>query len=66
MVAAELWLLVCTFPLQRRKVISNLMWDLRANVLAVQGWIGAAFLLFILMVATTSGLLWFARRKGIE
>lgn len=33
-VAAELWLLVCTFPLQRRKVISNLMWDLRANVLA--------------------------------
>lgn len=33
-VAAELWLLVRTFPLQRRKVISNLMWDLRANVLA--------------------------------
>ena len=25
-----------------------------------------AFLLFILMVATTSGLLWFARRKGVE
>ncbi len=34
MVAAELWLLVCTFPLHRRKVIVNLMWDLRANVLA--------------------------------
>ena len=25
-----------------------------------------AFLLFLLMVATTSGLLWFARRKGVE
>jgi len=34
MVAAELWLLVCTFPLQRRKVIKNVMWDLRVNVLA--------------------------------
>ena len=34
MVAAELWILVCTFPLHRRKVIVNLMWDLRANVLA--------------------------------
>ncbi len=34
MVAAELWILVCTFPLHRRKVIRNLMWDLRANVLA--------------------------------
>jgi len=34
MVAAELWLLVCTFPLHRRKVVRNLMWDLRVNVLA--------------------------------
>lgn len=34
MVAAELWILVCTFPLHRRKVVRNLMWDLRANVLA--------------------------------
>ncbi len=34
MVAAELWILVCTFPLHRRKVARNVMWDLRANVLA--------------------------------
>ena len=27
MVAAELWLLVCTFPLHRRKVVRNLLWD---------------------------------------
>lgn len=33
-VAAQLWILVRTFPLQRRKVIRNLMWDLRTEVLA--------------------------------
>ena len=33
-VAAELWVLVRTFPLHRRNVVRNLMWDLRANVLA--------------------------------
>jgi multiple sugar transport system permease protein len=25
-----------------------------------------AFLLFLLMTATTSGLLWFARKRGVE
>lgn len=34
MVAAELWLLVRTFRVKRRKLFSNLMWDLRSNVLA--------------------------------
>ena len=34
MVAAELWVLVRTFPLHRRNVVRNLMWDLRTNVLA--------------------------------
>ncbi len=33
-VAAELWVLVRTFPLHRRNVAANLMWDLRARVLA--------------------------------
>ena len=33
-VAAELWCLVRTFPLRRRKVVVNLMWDLRTRVLA--------------------------------
>ncbi len=33
-VAAQLWILVRTFPLHRRKVVRNLMWDLRAEVLA--------------------------------
>ena len=32
--AAELWVLVRTFPLHRRNVVGNLMWDLRARVLA--------------------------------
>ena len=33
-VAAELWVLVRTFPLHRRNVAANLIWDLRARVLA--------------------------------
>lgn len=33
-VAGQLWVLVRTFPLHRRKVIRNLMWDLRTEVLA--------------------------------
>lgn len=33
-IAAQLWILVRTFPLHRRKVSRNLMWDLRAEVLA--------------------------------
>lgn len=35
LVACELWLLVRTFPLQRRKVVVNLMRDLRSRVLEV-------------------------------
>lgn len=33
LVASELWVLVRTFPLQRRKVVANLMRDLRSRVL---------------------------------
>jgi len=33
LVASELWMLVRTFPLQRRKVVANLMRDLRSRVL---------------------------------
>ena len=37
-IAAQLWILVCTFPLHRRKVIRNVMWDLRTEVLASISW----------------------------
>lgn len=36
-VAAQLWILVRTFPLHRRKVVRNIMWDLRTEVLAECG-----------------------------
>lgn len=36
-VAAELWVLVRSFPLHRRKVLANLSWDLRSRVLLACG-----------------------------
>jgi multiple sugar transport system permease protein len=53
-------------PLESTKSVLYLMYEEGFKWWNLGNASAVAFLLFLLMVATTSGLLWFARRKGVE
>ncbi|MGH8026359.1 MAG: sugar ABC transporter permease, partial [Pseudoxanthomonas sp.] len=53
-------------PLESTKSVLYLMYEEGFQWWNLGNASAVAFLLFVLMVAATSGLLWFARRKGVE
>jgi multiple sugar transport system permease protein len=63
---AEPYVMTQGGPLESTKSVLYLMYEEGFKWWNLGNASAVAFLLFILMVATTSGLLWFARRKGIE
>ena len=63
---AEPYVMTQGGPLESTKSVLYLMYEEGFKWWNLGNASAVAFLLFMLMVATTSGLLWFARRKGIE
>ena len=63
---AEPYVMTQGGPLESTKSVLYLMYEEGFKWWNLGNASAVAFLLFVLMVATTSGLLWFARRKGIE
>ncbi len=63
---AEPYVMTQGGPLESTKSVLYLMYEEGFKWWNLGNASAVAFLLFLLMVATTSGLLWFARRKGIE
>ena len=63
---AEPYVMTQGGPLESTKSVLYLMYEEGFKWWNLGNASAVAFLLFILMVATTSGLLWFARRKGVE
>lgn len=53
-------------PLESTKSVLYLMYEEGFKWWNLGNASAVAFLLFILMTAVTSGLLWFARRRGVE
>ena len=63
---AEPYVMTQGGPLESTKSVLYLMYDEGFKWWNLGNASAVAFLLFVLMVAVTSGLLWFARRKGVE
>ena len=63
---AEPYVMTQGGPLESTKSVLYLMYEEGFKWWNLGNASAVAFLLFVLMVATTSGLLWFARRKGVE
>jgi multiple sugar transport system permease protein len=63
---AEPYVMTQGGPLESTKSVLYLMYEEGFKWWNLGNASAVAFLLFLLMVATTSGLLWFARRKGVE
>jgi multiple sugar transport system permease protein len=63
---AEPYVMIQGGPLESTKSVLYLMYEEGFKWWNLGNASAVAFLLFLLMVATTSGLLWFARRKGVE
>lgn len=63
---AEPYVMTQGGPLESTKSVLYLMYEEGFKWWNLGNASAVAFLLFVLMVATTSGLLWFARRKGAE
>ncbi len=63
---AEPYVMTQGGPLESTKSVLYLMYEEGFKWWNLGNASAVAFLLFVLMVTTTSGLLWFARRKGIE
>ncbi len=63
---AEPYVMTQGGPLESTKSVLYLMYDEGFKWWNLGNASAVAFLLFMLMVAVTSGLLWFARRKGVE
>src|SRR3546814_13817221 len=61
---AEPYVMTHGGPLESTKSVLYLMYDVGFNWWNNGNASAVAFLLFVLMVALTSGLLWFARRVG--
>lgn len=63
---AEPYVMTQGGPLESTKSVLYLMYEEGFKWWNLGNASAVAFLLFVLMVATTSGLLWLARRKGVE
>ena len=63
---AEPYVMTQGGPLESTKSVLYLMYEEGFKWWNLGNASAVAFLLFLLMVATTSGLLWFARKKGVE
>lgn len=63
---AEPYVMTQGGPLESTKSVLYLMYEEGFKWWNLGNASAVAFLLFLLMAATTSGLLWFARRKGVE
>ncbi|MEO6519437.1 MAG: sugar ABC transporter permease [Pseudoxanthomonas sp.] len=63
---AEPYVMTQGGPLESTKSVLYLMYEEGFKWWNLGNASAVAFLLFVLMVTTTSGLLWFARRKGVE
>ena len=63
---AEPYVMTQGGPLESTKSVLYLMYEEGFKWWNLGNASAVAFLLFVLMVVTTSGLLWFARRKGVE
>lgn len=63
---AEPYVITLGGPLQSTVSVLYLMYEEGFKWWNLGNASAVAFLLFVLMTATTSGLLWFARRKGVE
>jgi len=63
---AEPYVMTQGGPLESTKSVLYLMYDEGFKWWNLGNASAVAFLLFVLMVAVTSGLLWLARRKGVE
>lgn len=63
---AEPYVMTQGGPLESTKSVLYLMYEEGFKWWNLGNASAVAFLLFLLMVATTSGLLWFARRRGVE
>ncbi len=63
---AEPYVMTQGGPLESTKSVLYLMYEEGFKWWNLGNASAVAFLLFLLMVATTSGLLWFARRKGVD
>ncbi len=63
---AEPYVMTQGGPLESTKSVLYLMYEEGFKWWNLGNASAVAFLLFVLMVGTTSGLLWFARRKGVE
>lgn len=63
---AEPYVMTQGGPLESTKSVLYLMYDEGFKWWNLGNASAVAFLLFVLMAAVTSGLLWFARRKGVE
>ena len=63
---AEPYVMTQGGPLESTKSVLYLMYEEGFKWWNLGNASAVAFLLFVLMVATTSGLLWFARRKGVD
>jgi multiple sugar transport system permease protein len=63
---AEPYVMTQGGPLESTKSVLYLMYDEGFKWWNLGNASAVAFLLFVLMVAVTGGLLWFARRKGVE
>jgi len=63
---AEPYVMTQGGPLESTKSVLYLMYDEGFKWWNLGNASAMAFLLFVLMVAVTSGMLWFARRKGVE
>jgi multiple sugar transport system permease protein len=63
---AEPYVMTQGGPLESTKSVLYLMYEEGFKWWNLGNASAVAFLLFVLMVATTSGLLWFAQRKGVE
>lgn len=63
---AEPYVITLGGPLQSTVSVLYLMYEEGFKWWNLGNASAVAFLLFVLMTATTSGLLWFARRRGVE